>query len=149
MLGTAGKDGFPRSPGRWDSSALRVQSDVALGSMRIFWVSILFFPIAGFAACAWALLDILPRPAVQFRVAGISKRNRVWLFALMGFGIGMIAAVFGLGGTNHFLGLGLFFSGEILGIMGLLAAAWYLLPVRRWLGAQLRFAKPSSPESWT
>jgi hypothetical protein len=115
--------------------------------MRIFWISIFFFPIMGFAACTWALLDVLQRPAVQFRAAGISKRKRISYFAAIGFSIGLIATVFGLGRTDHFFGLGLFFSAQILGIVGLLAAAWYLFPVRRWLGAQLQFARPSWPES--
>ena len=111
--------------------------------MRIFWISILFFPVAGFAACTWALLDVLQRPAVQFRAASISKQKRIWYFAAIAFSIGLIAAVFGLGKTNHFLGLGLFFASQILGVIGLLAAAWYLFPVRRWLGAQLQFATPN------
>ena len=103
----------------------------------------------GFAACAWALSDMVLRPAVQFRVAGMSKRTRVWCYLAIGLGIALIAAVFGFGGTGHLLGLGLFFSGEVLGIVGVLAAAWYLVAVRRWLDAQLRFAGPSSPQSWT
>ncbi len=117
--------------------------------MKIVWISIFFFPVVGFVACIWALFDVLRRPAVQFRVAGMSKRKRLWSFALIGLGIGLIAAIFGLGGTNHFLGLGLFFSAEILGIVGLLAAAWHMFPVRRWLDAQLRFARPNSPNNWT
>jgi hypothetical protein len=117
--------------------------------MRIFWISASFFPVTGFAGCAWALSDVLQRPAVQFRAAGMSKPKRVWCFALIGAAIGVIGTTFGIGDTNHFLGLGLFFSGEILGAMGLLAAAWYLLSVRRWLGAQLTFVRPSSPEGWT
>jgi len=112
-------------------------------------VSILFFPTMGFAACAWVLSDVLLRPAVQFRVAGMSKERRAWYFALIGLGIGLIGAVFAFGGTNHLLGLGLFLSGEVLGIMGVVSAAWYLLPVRRWLDAQLRFARASSSEGGT
>jgi hypothetical protein len=79
----------------------------------------------------------------------MSKRKRAWGFGIIGFVIGMIAAVFGFGGTNHFLGLGLFFSAQFLAAMGFLSAAWYLLAVRRWLGAQLRFAKSSPPELWS
>ena len=70
------------------------------------------------------------RPVAYFRVAGASKRRKAWSFTLIGLGIALIAAVFAFGRTNHFLGLGLFFLGEALGIMGTLSAAWYLLSVR-------------------
>jgi hypothetical protein len=133
-------------PGGWDGSAEGGRAAVGYASMKIFWVSIFFFPVTGCAACVWALLDVLQRPSVQFRVAGMSKPKRAWGFGIIGVAIATIAAVFGFGGTNHFLGLGLFFSAQCLGAMGLLSAAWYLLAVRRWLGAQLRFAKSSPPE---
>jgi len=108
--------------------------------MKIFWVSILFFPIVGFTASIWGLLDVLQRPAVQFRAAGMSRQRRARCFAAIAFSIGIIATVFGFGGTNHFFGLGLFLSGEVLGAVGITAAAWYRLSVRPWLDAQLRFA---------
>jgi hypothetical protein len=76
----------------------------------------------------------------------MSKRKRALCFGVVGLAIGMIAAVFGFGGTNHFLGLGLFFSAEILGAVGLVSTVWYLLAVRRWLGVQLRFATSRSSE---
>jgi formate-dependent nitrite reductase membrane component NrfD len=109
--------------------------------MSNVWVMLLVVPIGGLAASGWALLDVLLRPALVFRVAGISKRRRVLWFTFLAVAISLAVAIVGLGRPDHFLGLGCFFSGEVFGVIGIDLAGWYLLIERKWVSAQLRFAQ--------
>jgi hypothetical protein len=109
--------------------------------MSNVWVILLLFPIGGLVACVWALFDVLFRPEILFRVAGISKRKRVFWFTLLAVAISLSAAIVGLGRLDHFLALGCLFSGEVFGATGIVLAGWYLLIDRKWVSAQLRFAK--------
>jgi hypothetical protein len=109
--------------------------------MSNVWLMLLVVPIGGLAASVWACVDVLLRPALVFRVAGLSKRTRVLRFTCLAVAISLAAAIVGLGRPNHFLGVGCFFSGEVFGAMGIARAGWYLLIDRKWVSAQLRFAQ--------
>jgi formate-dependent nitrite reductase membrane component NrfD len=109
--------------------------------MSNMWFILLFFPTAGFAICAWAFIDVVTRPAILFRVAGVSKRKRVSWFALLAVVTCLCLAVVGLGRPDHFLGLGCLFGTEVVGTIGVVVSAWYLFISRKWICAQLRFAE--------
>jgi hypothetical protein len=109
--------------------------------MSNLWLILLFLPGAGLAVCTSAFIDVVTRPAVLFRVAGVSRRQRAFWFAVLGSVTFLCLAIAGLGRPDHFLGLGCLFGMEIFGAIGLVVAAWYLLISRRWISAQLRFAE--------
>jgi hypothetical protein len=109
------------------------------------WAILLFFPIAGLAICVWAFIDVVTRPAVLFRVAGVSKRKRVSWFALLAVVTSVGLGVVGLGRPDHFLALGCDLGAEIFGAIGLFVAAWYLVISRKWISAQLRLAERRLP----
>jgi hypothetical protein len=112
--------------------------------MSDLWVILLLLPGAGLAVCVSALIEMVARPAILFRVAGFSKRKRVSWFALLAAVTLLCLAVDGLGRPDHFLGLGCLFGMELFGAIGLIVAVWYLFISRKWISAQLRFAERPS-----
>jgi hypothetical protein len=111
--------------------------------MSNLWFILLLLPSAGLAVCASAFIDVVTRPAILFRVAGLSKRKRASWFALLAVVTFLCLAVDGLGRPDHFLGLGCLFGMELFGTVGLVVAVWYLFISRKWISAQLRFAERS------
>jgi hypothetical protein len=109
--------------------------------MSNLWFMLLFFPIAGLTACVVALIDVAARPAILFRLAGVSKRNTASWFTFLAGVTCLCVSVVGLGRPDHFLGLGCLFGMEVFGVVGFVVAAWYLLISRRWISARLRFAE--------
>jgi hypothetical protein len=109
--------------------------------MSSLWLMLLFFPTAGFVACVSALIDVATRPAILFRVAGVSRRKRASWFAFLALLTVLCLAVVGFGRADHFLGLGCLFGMEAFGATGFAVATWYLFISRRWISAQLRFAQ--------
>jgi hypothetical protein len=115
--------------------------------MSSVWAILLFFPVVGLIACVWAFFDVLVRPAVMLRVAGVSRRKRAFWFAILAVAICLCAAVVGLGHPNHFLSIGCGLGIEVFGAVGLAVASWYLLIVRRWIAAQLHLAQAGLPRA--
>jgi hypothetical protein len=109
--------------------------------MTNLWFILLVFPSAGLAVCVSAFIDVVSRPAILFRVAGISKRKRASWFAFLAAATSLCLAVVGLGRPDHFLGLGCLLGMELFGAIGLVVAVWYLFISRKWVSAQLRFAE--------
>jgi formate-dependent nitrite reductase membrane component NrfD len=109
--------------------------------MSNLWVILLFFPVAGILACVCAFVDVATRPAILFRVAGVSKRKRVSWFALLAVVTSLCLAVVGLGRPDRLLALGCDFGTELFGTIGFVVASWYLFISRSWISAQLRFAE--------
>jgi hypothetical protein len=109
--------------------------------MSNLWFMLLVFPTAGLVVCASAFIDVTTRPAILFRVAGVSRRKRAFWFALLALATCLCLDVIGLGRPNHFLGLGCLFGSELFGAIGLIVSAWYLFISRKWISAQLRFAE--------
>ena len=95
--------------------------------MTILRALLLLFPVTGFACCAWAFVDVLVRPPILFRVAGVSKAQRATWFAVMAGAIAMCATLVGLGAHGR--------------VVGLAVATWYLVVVRGWISAQVQFAE--------
>jgi hypothetical protein len=109
--------------------------------MSNLWFMLLFFPAAGLAVCVSAFIDVISRPAILFRVAGVSRRKRASWFAFLALVTCLCLAVVGLGRPDHFLGLGCLFGMEAFGAIELIVATWYLFISRKWISAQLRFAE--------
>jgi len=109
--------------------------------MTILRALLLLFPVTGFACCAWAFVDVLVRPPILFRVAGVSKAQRATWFAVMAGAIAMCATLVGLGAHGRVVGLACLFVGEPIGLVGLAVATWYLVVVRGWISAQVQFAE--------
>jgi hypothetical protein len=105
---------------------------------------LLFFPVMGFASCAWALVDVLARPSALLRTAGVSKTKRAFWFGVVAAVIAICGALIAFGGHARVVGLGCLFIGEPMGMLGLAVATWYFAVVRGWVSAQLHFAKLGS-----
>jgi hypothetical protein len=108
--------------------------------MSIFFVVILT-ATAGFIASMWALVDVLRRPKVLFRVAHVTKYR--WLVGMalvvvVTVGSGTMAA---LRHAPYRLGQLGWLGIAVGGIVGLITGSWYLAIVRPWVAAQLRFAE--------
>ena len=109
--------------------------------MSNLWFMLLLFPGAGLVVCVSAFIDVVTRPEILFRVAGVSRRKRVSCFASLSLMTCLCVAVVGLGRPDHFLGLGCLFGMEAFGAIGSVVSSWYLFISRRWISAQLRFAE--------
>jgi len=109
--------------------------------MSNVWFMLLLFPATGLITCVSALVDVITRPAILFRVAGVSRRKRVSWFAFLALMTCVCLTVVGLWRPDHFLGLGCLFGMEAFGATGSFVAIWYLFISRRWISAQLQFAE--------
>jgi hypothetical protein len=105
----------------------------------------LLLAIAAIVASAFAFFDLLGRSTLACRVAHVSRTK--WL-AVLGFApvVMLIASLeFALHLVNGFGFAILFLAfGTAALIAGLIGGIWYLVAVRRWIAAQIIFARRAS-----